>query len=36
MTVTGFETLNIAENGGPTATAGANRTTTIAAFNEQR
>ena len=32
MTVTGFETLNIAENGGPTATAGANRTTTIAAF----
>ena len=32
MTVTGFETLNIAENGGATATAGANRTAIIAAF----
>jgi hypothetical protein len=32
MTVTGFETLNIVENGGATATAGANRTATIAAF----
>ena len=32
MTVTGFETLNIVENGGPTATAGADRTAIIAAF----
>jgi hypothetical protein len=32
ITVTGFETLNIAENGGPTASAGANRTSTFAAF----
>jgi hypothetical protein len=31
ITVTGFETLNVAENGGPTATAGANRTAIIAA-----
>jgi len=33
MTVTGFETINIAENGGATATAGANRTATVAAFS---
>ena len=32
MTITGFETLNVAENGGPTATAGANRTAIIAAM----
>ncbi len=32
VTVTGFETLNIQENGGATATAGANRTATVAAF----
>jgi hypothetical protein len=32
VTVTGFETLNIQENGGATATSGANRTATIAAF----
>jgi hypothetical protein len=32
ITVTGFETLNLAENGGPTATAGANRTATVAAL----
>lgn len=32
MTVTGFEILNIRENGGSTATAGANRTATIDAF----
>mgnify|MGYP002142826345 CR=1 FL=1 len=32
MTVTGFETLNIVENGGPTAAAGADRTAIIAAF----
>jgi len=31
ITVTGFETLNVAENGGATATAGANRTAIIAA-----
>lgn len=32
MTVTGFETLNIVENGGATATAGGDRTATIAGF----
>jgi hypothetical protein len=32
VTVTGFETVNIVENGGPTATVGADRTTIIAAF----
>jgi len=32
MTVTGFETLNIIENGGATATAGAARTAIVAAF----
>ncbi len=32
MTVTGFETLNIVENGGPTAAAGADRTAIVAAF----
>jgi len=32
MTVTGFETLNVVENGGPTAAAGADRTAIIAAF----
>jgi len=32
VTVTGFEILNITENGGATATAGANRTSTIDAF----
>jgi hypothetical protein len=31
ITVTGFETLNVAENGGPTASAGAARTAIIAA-----
>jgi len=30
ITVTGFETVNVVENGGPTATAGANRTATVA------
>lgn len=29
LTITGFETLNMVENGGPTATAGTNRTSTI-------
>ncbi len=33
VTVTGFETINIKENGGPTATAGADRTSVIAAFS---
>jgi len=32
MTVTGFETLNIIENGGATAAAGADRTAIVAAF----
>jgi hypothetical protein len=32
MTVTGFETISITENGGPSATAGANQTAIIAAF----
>jgi hypothetical protein len=32
MTVTGFETLNIIENGGATASAGADRTAVVAAF----
>jgi len=32
MTVTGFENLNIIENGGATATAGANQTAIVAAF----
>jgi hypothetical protein len=32
VVVNGFETLNYAENGGATATAGANRTSTIAAI----
>jgi len=32
MTVTGFETLNIIENGGATASAGADRTAIVAAF----
>jgi hypothetical protein len=32
MTVTGFETLSVTENGGPSATAGANQTAIIAAF----
>jgi S-layer protein len=31
ITVTGFETLNVVENGGPTAAAGADRTAIIAA-----
>ncbi len=32
MTVTGFETINIIENGGATASAGADRTAIVAAF----
>jgi len=32
VTVTGFETMSITENGGPSATAGANRTATVDAF----
>jgi hypothetical protein len=33
VTVTGFETVNIVENGDATATAGANRTAVVAAFS---
>ena len=32
LTINGFETLNVKTNAGPTATVGANKTTTIAAF----
>ena len=32
VTVTGFETMNIVENGGPTATVGADQTAIVAAF----